>query len=221
MVFRLNKNKKNHMNTKNIKSLIIIGALSGMLSILSYMVAAFASLPNSIVFLLVMLFPMLGIIFIFSMKEFIDQNHSSYANKLSFVFGSLAFTILAIFISAQLAVQIGIDTTSAASTSDNLKTIKRSIRLVDMGMDVAWDMFIGTYLILFFLSTRKVPSLKWWGTAFGFLGLILIILNVITFPYPPAESGLFDLGPFIALTLLLLSVWMLIIGSRLRQTSST
>ena len=113
-------------------------------------------------------------------------------------------------------MQIGIDTTLPQTNVEILKMVKQSIRLVDMGMDVAWEIFIGTYLILFGLSTQKVPSLKWWGIVFGFFGLGLVILNVITFPEPPVESNLFDLGPFVGLGLLCLSIWMLIKGLKLR-----
>ena len=73
------------MSAKKLKSLIIIGALSGILSILSYLIIAFTSLPNSIVFFLAMLFPILGIVFIFSLKEFIDSIHPSFTNALSFI----------------------------------------------------------------------------------------------------------------------------------------
>jgi len=78
--------------------------------------------------------------------------------------------------------------------------------MVDIGIDVAWDMFISTYMILFLFATVKVPSLKWWGIISGVLGLLLMVFNVVTFPNPPGESGLIDMGPFIAFFWLLLSV---------------
>jgi hypothetical protein len=197
---------------KNLKTLAIAGGISGMLSITSYLTIAFASLPNSIVFFLAMAFPILGIVFLFSVTEYIHAHAPSYTSKLSFVFGSLAFTLCAAFLAAQLAVQIGVDLNNAKANSTDAQFVKESIRLIDMGIDVAWDMFIGTHLILFMLSARKIKALKFCGFALGILGIALMILNTMTFPNPPAESGLFDLGPFIAIGLFGLAAQMLRLG---------
>lgn len=183
-----------------------------MLSIASYLTIAFTSLPNSIVFFLAMMFPVLGIVFLFSVVEYIHAHKPSYANKLSFVFGSLAFTLCAAFLAAQLAVQIGVNLNDANVNAAEAKFVKESIRLIDMGIDVAWDMFIGTHLILFMLSARRLKELKYWGFVLGVLGIALMILNTMTFPNPPAESGLFDLGPFIAIGLFGLGAQMLRLG---------
>ena len=59
------------MNTKSVKSLVAIGGIAGMLSILSYLIIAFFDLPNAVTFLLAMLFPLLGIVSIFALKEYI------------------------------------------------------------------------------------------------------------------------------------------------------
>lgn len=206
------------MTSLNLKALTINGAIAGILSVVSYiLIIAIESLPNSIAFLLAMLFPILGIVFMFSLREFITSRDPGYSNKLFFVFGFLAFTICAIFLSAQIAVQIGIDTSSSNPKAENLKPIKESIRLVDMGMDVAWDLFIGTSLIFFCIATQKISSLKWWGIVFGILSVGLIALNVYSFPVPPAEDGLFDLGPFIGTGILFLAIWMLFLGMKMKS----
>jgi len=44
------------------------------------------------------------------------------------------------------------------------------------------------------------------------LGLLLIALNVATFPFPPVPQGLFDIGPFVGLYNLLLSIRAMTIG---------
>ncbi|MCF0050214.1 hypothetical protein LXM25_09110 [Dyadobacter sp. LJ53] len=185
----------------SLTALLISGGISGMLSITSYLTIAFSDLPDPVVFFLAMAFPILGIVFLFSLTEYIHFHEASYANRLGFVFGSLAFTICAAFLAAQLAVQIGVNIKSDQVGAAEARFVKESIRLIDMGMDVAWDMFIGTYLVLFLISARKLIELKFWGFTLGILGIALMILNTITFPNPPAEVDLFDLGPFIALGL--------------------
>ena len=42
-----------------------------------------------------------------------------------------------------------------------------------------------------------------------FAGLLLLVLNLWTFPTPPGESGLIDVGPFVGLWFLVLNVRVL------------
>jgi hypothetical protein len=39
------------------------------------------------------------------------------------------------------------------------------------------------------------------------LGVLMLVLNAATFPWPPGEAGLFDIGPFVG-------TWMLVIAIR-------
>jgi hypothetical protein len=46
------------------------------------------------------------------------------------------------------------------------------------------------------------------------LGTALIGLNAATFPWPPADRGLFDIGPLIGLFVLTLSARLALLGRR-------
>ncbi|QRQ99548.1 hypothetical protein [Dyadobacter sandarakinus] len=187
-----------------------LGAFSGVLSVTSYLIIVFTSLPDQIVFLLAMFFPMFGIVFLFVLREWIRAERVSYVNELAFVFGSFAFCICAIFLSAQLAVEIGVKVPFRDVPPSLGNQVKEAVRMVDMGMDVAWDMFIGVYLVLFGAATLRIPILRFWGITAAVFGLLLIILNVYTFPVPPGDAGLLDVGPFIGLFLLALSFRLLL-----------
>ena len=53
------------------------------------------------------------------------------------------------------------------------------------------------------------------------LGIALIVLNAATFPWPPADRGLFDIGPFIGLFVIALAAgWRCSEGGRLARTRS-
>lgn len=86
---------------------------------------------------------------------------------------------------------------------------ERSLQAVWLGLDVAWDAYIGLGTVLFGVSMLRHPR---FGRLFGasgiVLGLGLLILNLYTFPTPPANAGLVDLGPFIGLWYLAVSVQM-------------
>ena len=45
-------------------------------------------------------------------------------------------------------------------------------------------------------------------------GLLLLLLNIATFPTPPAEAGWFDMGPFVGLWYLLLFARVLMVARR-------
>jgi hypothetical protein len=85
---------------------------------------------------------------------------------------------------------------------------------VQLGMDVAWDIFIGLGTLLFALNMIRDPRFGWIPGLFGILiALGLIVLNLLTFPIPPAEKNLIDLGPFVGLWYLAVTIlvikWLL------------
>lgn len=69
-----------------------------------------------------------------------------------------------------------------------------------LGLDVAWDVYIGLGTLFFACAMWRHPRFGW-GFAVSGLALALaeLLLNLYTFPVPPAEAGLFDIGPFVGL----------------------
>lgn len=85
-------------------------------------------------------------------------------------------------------------------------------------MDVAWDFFIGTAFILTGFAMHHVDGLGLpWGMPLSILRAFLIALNSWTFPWPPDTRGLFDIGPFCAAYLLILSIRLLLMGRRAQK----
>lgn len=197
--------------------MVLSGGISGLVSVISYFILVFASLPASVAFMFAMLFSLSGIGLVFSIRELVRLYHNSYWNRLSSLIGTISFVMVALMLSVQLAVTAGMDKAWTRAQAVHQKLILESLRLVDMGMDVAWDLFIGTYMLLPFLAFRKIFFLKWWGLGFALLGCLLILVNLITFPFPPAEAGWFDPGPLTGLIILSFSAWLLVLGVRLND----
>ena len=108
--------------------------------------------------------------------------------------------------------------TCARAHPDTVRFMARSIRLVDMGLDVAWDLFIGVALLLLAWALKDHADFRlWWGLPGAVLAAGLIVLNVMTFPWPPDTRGLLDLGPFLGLYIVALSGRLLLLGLRLRR----
>ena len=82
----------------------------------------------------------------------------------------------------------------------NTPSVAKDLAGVWLGLDVAWDMYIGLGTLFLAYSMLGHPRFRWPFAAPGFiLGLLVIVLNLIPFPVPPADAGLIDVGPFVGL----------------------
>jgi hypothetical protein len=76
-------------------------------------------------------------------------------------------------------------------------------------------MLIGAALVSSGLAMRRRSGLgNGWGVPSAALGIALVALNAATFPWPPADRGLFDIGPFIGLFVMALAARLLVLGRR-------
>ncbi len=76
-----------------------------------------------------------------------------------------------------------------------------------LGIDVAWDAYIGLGTAMFAVAMWGHPR---FGRGFAVSGLLIAVVmlafNIYTFPEPPAESGLIDLGPLVGLWYLAVTI---------------
>lgn len=145
-------------------------------------------------------FPLLGIVFSYGLYSFVAEESEGTANRLGFVFAAAAFATLLGMLFAQLAVGTGIGEMAKGLDEVTARALRRGLRLIDFGLDVAWDFLIGTALVLWgWAMSRRRGLGPAWGVPSALFGVALIALNAATFPWPPADRGLFDIGPFIAL----------------------
>lgn len=205
------------MNDTDVRRLAKTGGVSCVAGTLCYLAAAFAPLPDNLSYAVAMCWPVLSIVFAYAIRGVIGTERESLSNSLAFVFACIAFATVASMISIQLAVRMGAAEFAAEPGADAalIGTMRRIARMVDLGMDVAWDFFIGA--TLFFLGVALSGDSRFgraWGAPTAAFGLALVVLNSITFPWPPDTRGLFDLGPFIGLFLIALGVRLTMIGFR-------
>jgi hypothetical protein len=118
----------------------------------------------------------------------------------------------------QLAVGAGMGEIAQGLDEQTTKALRRGLRMVDLGLDVAWDMLIGTALIFSGAAIRRRSGLGLgWAIPSVALGVALIVLNAATFPWPPGDRGLMDIGPFIGLFVMLLAARLTILGRRVTR----
>ena len=203
------------MNTPNLRTLTTTGGVCGIIGTIFYILAVAVPMPERIAYLLAVMWPVLSIVFAYSLYRVIASNGDGMMNQLALLFAIVGFAMVAMMISVQLAVRMGIAEYMGGTIpgEENLHgIIRQALRLVDMGIDVAWDIFIGSSLVCLSVALVSHPRFgRAWGIPSALFGAGLIGLNVVTFPWPPNTRGLFDLGPFIGLFIILLSTRMLLL----------
>ena len=131
-------------------------------------------------------------------REFVTLDR----RRLSADLGAVSYALAGALLTAMVMVQSAIRATNEDPADD--------LRAVWLGLDVAWDVYLGLGTILFSLSAWGHPRL---GRVLGITGLLLsgafLALNLGTFPTPPDEEGLVDLGPFIGLWYFVVTLMML------------
>jgi hypothetical protein len=172
-------------------------------------------LATSMALVVVSAWPILSIVYSYGLYSFVGAERDSAANRLALVFAVTAFTTVLGMIVVQLAVGAGIGEITRGLDEQTAKALRRGLRMIDLGLDVAWDMLIGTALILSGMAIRRRSGLgPGWGVPSALLGAALIVLNAATFPWPPGDRGLIDIGPFIGVFVMALAARLTVLGRR-------
>jgi len=126
---------------------------------------------------------------------------------LAAVANAMAAAELVAMLLVQLAVKAAVERPEGAVTA------------IWLGLDVAWDLFVGMGTVLFGLALWQHPRFRPLVALTGMaVGILLLLLNIATFPTPPAEAGLFDMGPIVGLWYLILCMRVLVV---VRTSSSS
>ena len=141
-----------------------------------------------------------------------------HGRKVAANLGSITNFVAGALLTAMLLVQLAVRraTPSTAPQEDLVG--------VWLGLDVAWDIYIGLGTIFFATSMLTHPRFRWPFALSGFaLGVLVLSLNLYTFPTPPAEAGLIDVGPFVGLWYLAATIqaWRSIAWARATLNTTT
>lgn len=194
--------------------------IAGVLAVASYILAITlpwpASAPGRSGALLVAgAWPILSIVWCHGLANFIAAERNGAANRLAFVFALAGFTTVLAMIVVQLAVNGAIGEITMGLDPVTTRAIRRGLRMIDLGLDVAWDILIGTALVFLGVAMRRRRGLgPGWAIPSALLGLALIGLNAATFPWPPGDHGLFDIGPLVGLFVMALAARLAMLGRR-------
>lgn len=206
-----------HESVSTKQGWILVGIGCGFASMVVYATLILVDLPTPLGVFLAASFGFLFALASIGLKAIFELHRPSVAAQIGALSNIIGGSIVAAMFLVQVAVnshmQALVDATSAGSTKDIYRQVWLSVDKIQLALDVTWDFFGGVGTVLLAFASAKHPRFGWWFAAPGIaLGVALLALNFSAFPIPPAESGLFDLGPFVALWYLIMmirSVWSL------------
>jgi len=179
------------------------GAIIGFILLFFYISLAsnLINYPTNLaIFLLLMLGPA-AIFGMVSIYRFLCREKDYLIAELGKVFGIVAFSIWVCVMCIQQGSRIYFKeylyADAVQADLEIYKMVYQGVNTVQFTMDIAFDIF---YCLLIILYSILMIKDRFFGKLIGIYGLLtgtgLLVLNLWTFPLPPAESGLIDLGPF-------------------------
>lgn len=180
-----------------------IGVAAGLVAVASYTFLLLASGDFRVAYVGASLFSVALGLASYGLYQFLTiERRSAIAQTamVSTIVGAVVFLAMA---SIQLSARSdlgGVDPTT-------LGVVYELVDRVQLGLDVAWDVYFAVGMALFGVAAYSHPRI---GRLIGALGVAvasaLLGLNIATFPIPPASAGSFDLGPFAGLWYLVVTI---------------
>ena len=207
------------------RRLLILGGLSGVAAGLLFFVAQAAipwdhDLPLELPrweavlgFWMILAMAPFAIAFAYALSRLIAWERDGALNQLGFVFAVVAFSILAVTQSFQNAVSIVLTDEMKAEGSgpEAWDRIYAGLNALDLGTDLAWDLFLGLWLLCIGVAMFRHSRL---GARWAVPALALVppfyAFNIAATPDPPVV----DLGPVIGMYSTALSAWLVWLGTR-------
>ncbi len=166
---------------------IRFGIVAGLAASTIYPLLIVGPLPAMVLVILAgLLGPAIGVASL-GLREILLLGKESVSAHLAAVFNFAAGALFTAMILVQLAVRMG-------------QGEWAQLVAVWLGVDVAWDVYIALGTLLFAVAMERHPRFgRWFAWPGLVLSVALLALNFYTFPIPPAEAGLIDLGPAVGL----------------------
>jgi hypothetical protein len=190
-----------------VVGLVVVGAYLGSTSGL---------LPTGR-FLLVPVFGLgpVAVVGMVAIYERLAGGRPSLALRAGVVLLVIAFALFALMVVVQQTVILqfrDLRAVADAPAAELGRAIFTGVNFVQLGMDVTFDLFYCTGMALLAFVLFGHPAYGRGLGAFGMMSAVaLLALNLATFPYVPAESGLIDLGPVTGVW------WVLVIVRMIRE----
>lgn len=203
------------MQSISIKQWHRLAVYCGITAFSSYFLAAFAPLPEKLSLLLAFAFGPLFMLSCLGLFFLLKYWKDSINLRIAILFNTVATAIVTVMLVVQLTSQEFHNQYKLANrgsvSEEQLKWIFKEVNSVQLGIDLAWDVFISIGTFFFALVMFNHPKINKIISVLGmFFSILLLGFNLTYFPEPPSEVGSIDFGPFVAIWYLILMSWLAI-----------
>ena len=183
---------------------VLVGGIAGVLGVVAYFLASTGLLGLKPSYYLGMAFgPLLSVAYV-GFYYFFRTYKLSVSLQIAALFGVIAGTI----VNMMLVVQGALVITIPPAARESIGAAWDGLNMVQLGLDVSWDIYISLATLLLAIVLWGHPRFhKIFAAITGLLGAGLLVLNLWTYPIPPAAAGSVDLGPAVG-------IWYLVITLR-------
>jgi hypothetical protein len=186
----------------------IISIITGLGAVISYTLLIILSGPYRASVILAGAFGPLLAAASLGLYHVLEESRNPILLQLAVLFNVLGAAIFTLMLLVQLA--IGHQIQSIGEEVQNLTALRTSLIGVQLGLDVAWDIFISLGTLLFAIAMWSDARFGWiLGIAGILIAIALLILNLWTFPTPPAAQNFVDLGPLVGIWYLVVTIMMI------------
>ncbi len=187
----------------------------GISAFTAYFLAAFAPLPDKVALILAFsfgpLFMLCSVGLFYVLKEWKDSINLRIAALFNIVATALVTLMLVVQLTGHAFHERYQGLERGSVSTEQLNWIFKEVNAVQLGMDVAWDIFISAGTFLFALVMFNHPLINKIISVLGMVfSVVLLGFNFTYFPEPPAEAGSMDFGPLVALWYLALMLWLIV-----------
>lgn len=201
------------------RRLVLACSICGLAATVLYTLVAAAPLPHRLAVLFFFAFGPLISVGSIGLATYINARGKMVSAYLAGVFGTVAGVLVNLMAVVQMSnreyFQRYIGEAADPQQEQRLREMLKGVFTVQLGIDVSWDIFICVATILFGYALLRTPGVERWLGALGILaGGLLLGLNLYTFPVPPGEADLVDLGPAVGLWFMVVSIRVLVVTLR-------
>ena len=183
------------------------GIVCGFLTVIIYPSMLFLDLPVQFTLIMACSFGIFFMIASIGLYHFIAINKKTVSLQLGVLFNIIACSVVVMMFTIQLALVSVKQNDGIVIQKEIMNYVFHTLNTIQLSLDVVWDIFLSLGTILLAMNMIPHPKL---GKVIGIIGMILaaglLVLNISTFPIPPGEAGLIDLGPITALWYLAVTI---------------
>lgn len=197
------------------RKIVDVGLYGGLFASVLFPLWSSIDLPLQLNMILHFAFGPLLVIAFMAIYTLLRHYHDSLGNRIGAVFGAIAGVVFCCMTVVQFSnvqwIRSQIADTSDKLIKQELQRNLTSVFSVQLGLDIVWDIFITLATVLMGVAIYRISK---FCSVYGMLGILLgastLVLNLYTFPVPPRDAALIDLGPLVGAWFCGLTIYFII-----------